>query len=356
MRIRSVHPRELDDALVARWHALRHDAATAGHPLSPFFTPEFARLVATVRPSARVAIVEVDGAIAGFFAFERLAPGLGVPLATRMSDYHGPLLDARAPIDAAALVRGCGLAVWRFHHLVGGTGFGPHETGRRTAWLARLDDGFDAYRARADARSGWWRRSEKALRRLERRHGPLRFVAHTTDAGVFERLAQWKSQQYVRTGQVDNFRIRWVRDYLEALRRAEGPRLAGTLSALHAGDRLVAAHLGLRSETVWHHYLPTYDRELAPYSPGGCLLHRLMEAAPALGLTTIDFGEGDMDYKLAVCDDRIEVAHGAVEPRALRALRLGGRALVERLRRSETVLGLARRAKRGFRDLSNGLR
>lgn len=356
MRIRIVHPRELDDALVARWHALRHDPGTAGHPLSPFLTPEFARLVATVRPSVRVAVIELDRALAGFFAFERVAPGVGVPLASRMSDYHGPLLDARARIDARALVHGCGLAVWRFDHLVGGVGFGSHETGRRAAWHARLDDGFDAYRARADARTGWWRRSEKALRRLERHHGPLRFVVHTGEAGVFAQLARWKSQQYVRTGLVDNFRIRWVREYLEALRHADGPRLAGTLSALYAGDRLVAAHLGLRSETVWHHYLPTYDRELAPYSPGSCLLHRLMEAAPALGLRTVDFGEGDMDYKLAVCDRRIEVAQGAVEPAALRALRLGAGALVGRLRRSEAVLGVARWGRRRLRALANGVR
>jgi len=356
MRIDIIRPAELDAALRARWHVIRH-ASGQRHLHSPFFAPEFAELIGQVRTGARVAVIEVDGDIAGFFAFERNRLGSAGPLGARMSDGHGPVLDARAGIEPGKLVRGCGLLGWRFDHLPAGQpGFDRFETSRARAWLIRLDQGFEAYRAEIDQRTSWMRRNQAKLRRLERQFGPLRFEARTLDAMPFERLARWKSDQYIRTGQVDNFAIPWIREYLDRLRHVASPALTGMMSTLHAGDRLVAVHLGMRSERVWHHYLPTYDRELSSHSPGLCLLHRMAETAPELGLDTIDFSSGDMDYKLAVSNEQVELAQGSVEPAPMRALRRGATATVGRMRSVPWVLQAARWSRRRVIDQVNSMR
>ena len=356
MRIDIIRPAELDAALRARWHAIRHTSAQR-HLRSPFFAPEFAELIGQVRPMARIAVIEVDREVAGFFAFERSALGNAGPLGARMSDGHGPVLDARFSIDPGRLVRACGLLGWRFDHLPADQpGFGRFESTRSRAWLIRLDHGFEAYRREIDQRTSWMRRNQAKMRRLEREFGPLRFEARTLDAMPFEQLARWKSDQYVRTGQVDNFAIAWIRDYLDRLRQVESPALTGMMSTLHAGDRLIAVHLGMRSERVWHHYLPSYDRELSSHSPGLCLLHRMAETAPELGLNTIDFSSGDMDYKLAVSNEQVELAQGSVEPAPMRALRRSAQATVERMRRVPWVLQAARWSRRRVIDQVNAMR
>jgi CelD/BcsL family acetyltransferase involved in cellulose biosynthesis len=355
MHVHLLHPADLDDALMRRWHALRR-ADRRGHARSPFFTPEYARVAGAGRPDARIAVIECDGAVVGVFPHERGRLRVGRPLGGRMSDYHGPLVRDDVALEPAALLRACGLVAWRFENLVCGTGdFERFETGRAHAWLLRISGGFDAYRRGIEGRTSWLRRSEAQMRRLERLHGPLRFEADTPDPAAFRLLAEWKSRQYVRTGAVDNFAIGWVRDYLDQLRFERAPALTGMTSALYAGERLVAVHLGMRSETVWHYYLPAYDREFASFSPGLCLLHRIVASAPGFGIDTIDLGEGDMDYKRAVANDRFEVARGAVEPRTLRAARLGAGATVGWLRRSEGLVGAVRWGKRRVRRLLKGV-
>lgn len=356
MRVDIITPSELDAAHRARWHHLRH-RADAVHLKNPFYAPEFAQLVGEVQTAARIAIIEIDHQVAGYFAFEQSALGWGRPLCAWMSDHHGPVLDQRAGIDAARLIRGCGLLGWRFDHLPADqSGFSRFETGRARGWLMRLDGDYAAYRRQIDRCTGLLRRVEASMRRLERERGPLRFDARSTDSHAMQRLVQWKGDQYIRTGQIDHFAIPWVRDYLERLRYRDGPAMAGMLSTLHAGDRLVAVHLGLRSEQVWHYYLPTYDRELFRFSPGLCLLHCMAQAAPTLGLDTIDFGTGDMGYKRDLSNAQIELAQGAVEPAPVRVARRGGREAVRLLRRAPWLLGAARWGRRQLVDRINGLR
>jgi CelD/BcsL family acetyltransferase involved in cellulose biosynthesis len=356
MRVDIITPRELDAAHRARWHGLRHRASLP-HLKNPFYTPEFAQLVGEVQAAARIGVIEIDNRVAGYFAFEQSALGWGRPLCARMSDHHGPVLDERVSIDAARLIRCCGLLGWHFDHLPADqSGFSRFELTRSTGWLMKLDGDFAAYRAQMDQRTGLLRRIEASMRRLERALGPLRFDAQSTDADAMRRLARWKGDQYIRTGQIDNFGIRWIREYLERLHHRKRPALAGMLSTLHAGDRLVAVHLGMRSEQVWHYYLPTYDRELFRFSPGLCLLYLMAQAAPSLGLDTIDFGTGDMDYKRDLSNAQIELVQGAVEPAPVRAARRGGHEAIRQLRRSPWVLGAARWGRRQLVDRINGLR
>ena len=109
------------------------------------------------------------------------------------------------------------------------------------------------------------------------------------------------------------------------------------LSVLFAGERPVAAHLGMRSRTAWHYRLPTYDRDFAKYSPGLILLLEMAAQAPALGIRMIDLGKGSALYKQRLMSGAVPLIEGVVPASPLRAaamtLRAGVKEWVRRRRR-----------------------
>ena len=107
------------------------------------------------------------------------------------------------------------------------------------------------------------------------------------------------------------------------------------LSLLYAGERLVAGHLGMRGQFVWHYWLPSYDPEMAKYSPGIILLLKMAEHASRVGIHTIDLGLGMSLYKQRLMSDSVTLAGGSVELPSWHSLRRNARralrALWERL-------------------------
>ena len=69
------------------------------------------------------------------------------------------------------------------------------------------------------------------------------------------------------------FAFPWTRALLDRIFACRGEAFAGELSALYAGDRLAAVHFGMRSYGVLHLWFPSYDADLAKFSPG--LIHDL---------------------------------------------------------------------------------
>jgi CelD/BcsL family acetyltransferase involved in cellulose biosynthesis len=88
---------------------------------------------------------------------------------------------------------------------------------------------------------------------------------------------------------------------------------AGILSALYVEDTLLAAHMGMRSERVWHYWFPAFNKAYAKYSPGLLLLLEMARAAPAMGIATIDLGAGTESYKARMGSGSIRVARGEIE-------------------------------------------
>jgi CelD/BcsL family acetyltransferase involved in cellulose biosynthesis len=311
----------LSAAQLDRWRAIvAADPALA----SPFLGPEFTGLVAAARPDVWVAVL--DGG--GFFPFQRGRLGTGRPVGAGISDYQAVVAPPGLAWEPVALLRGCGLRTWEFDHLLAAQApFAPYHRRRRSSPVIDVVGG--PALAGGEARK---------LRKLEREHGPVRFAVH--DPGAMATLLAWKSQQYVRTGAADVLARPWVRQVVEAAAGGAGVDGIGLLSTLRAGDRLVAAHLGLRSASVWHWWFPAYDPDLAAYSPGLLLLLRMVEAAPGLGVDRIDLGKGDAGYKQRLMTGVVEVAEGAVETPSLAAA-------VARARRS--ARGLARATSVGPR-------
>lgn len=308
MVVRVLPLSRLADADARAWGELQQrDAALA----SPFFRPEFAAIVASVREDAGLAVVDHDAGRA-YLPFQR-SRRRGLPIGGRLSDYHGLVGPAGSDVDLTAVVRAAGLRVLEFDAVPATQRpFAELARGRKRSWQLDLRGGFAAYAdERRRAGSEQLADVERQRRRLESEVGALTFASHVNDRHVLKTLLAWKSGQYRRTGALDIFRFPWVLDVVERVHRSEGEAFSGMLSALFAGDTLVAAHLGMRSRSAWHYWLPAYDTAYSRYSPGLVLLVEMAASAPALGLDTIDLGKGDALYKHRLATAPVDVLQGA---------------------------------------------
>jgi CelD/BcsL family acetyltransferase involved in cellulose biosynthesis len=332
LKISVVHPGELGPAELACWRRLHADPDLA----NPFLSPEFAVCVGRVRPGARVAVLEDGPDVVGFFPHERGPFRVGRPIGAGLSDCQGLVSAPGLDWDPRALLRGAGLDVWEFDHLLAGQHpFAPYHHVLRPSPVIDVSGGYDAWlEDRRRACKGTITAMGRKRRKLDREEGPVRFLFDAPNPELLDTLMRWKSAQYRRTGRSDRFArpatVRLVRELLQT----REPGCTGTLSVLWAGDRPVAMHLGLRSGSMLACWFPTYDVAVARYSPG-LLLHLLMaEAAADAGLRRLDLGKGDEEYKTVLGNRQHLVAEGAVERSspvavARRLQRAPGRAATE---------------------------
>jgi CelD/BcsL family acetyltransferase involved in cellulose biosynthesis len=81
----------------------------------------------------------------------------------------------------------------------------------------------------------------------------------------------------------------------------------------------MAVHLGMHSQHTLHWWLTTYNPELRKYSPGANLLIELARAAQARGLSRVDLGYGEEDYKNSFKNGEISTYSLVLDASALRA-------------------------------------
>jgi len=325
VRVSVLRPEELDERRFAAWARFQ-----GGDPLfaSPFLRPEFTQLAALVRPDVVVAVLEEDGALRGFFPFQRHRRS-GRPVGGGVSDCQAVVAAPGWDFDARALVRAAGLAVYEFTQMrAGQRPFAPFHREVVASPVIDLEGGFDAYawERRAAGRNVVTQTMSHA-RRLERQLGPLRFVMHDPDPRSLRQVIDWKRRQYRRDrwgGALDVFSRRWTVDLLERVHAAQAAGFAGVLSTLWAGERRVAAHMGMRSSTVLHYWFPAYDEAHAKLAPGRILLLEMIRGAAAAGLRAIELGAGDDGYKDRFANAAIPVASGLV---GTPSLQLWGRRL-----------------------------
>jgi CelD/BcsL family acetyltransferase involved in cellulose biosynthesis len=316
MNVTTIPAKELSADLIAAWKEIQRTDRSVD---SPFFRPEFAQAVAAVREDAEVAVLEQEGQYVGFFPFQRSRGNVGRPLGGRLSDFQGVVIRPGIELDPIQLVRQCRLSAWSFDHLIAAqAAFVPfHWSGDCSPYID-VSAGYDAYLAeRRAAGAADVMQALKKRRKSERQLG-VRFVPRTTDRHVLETLIEWKSNQYRRSRVTNPFSFPWTVALLERLLHLpDNSDFAGMLSALYIGDRLAAAHFGMRSGSVRHWWFPAYNPELSKYSPGSQLLLEWIKMAGSLGITRIDLGKGQELYKRDFMTGAIPLAVGSVDTRTI---------------------------------------
>lgn len=302
MDIEVRRPGELSAADRAAWSSLQAKAHLHGSPqlANPFLSPEFTLAVGRCRPGVRIGVVrDRDGQPAAYFPYQRGAWGVGRAVGLGVSDSQGLVHRPGFVWDARELLRTCGLSVWEFDHLAEGqAGFDGAVTGSFGSPVIDLDQGFAAYQEELRARSPKFTRTLRYKeRKLGRTAGEVRYVHDERDPAMLTTLMEWKSAQYRRTGRSDRFARPWIVRLVQHLFHSRSDRFAGQLSVLYAGDRPVAAHFGPRTDRVHTCWFPAYDPEFARYSPGLLMHLRMAEGAAADGISYIDLGRGQKEYK-----------------------------------------------------------
>ncbi|UBU13954.1 GNAT family N-acetyltransferase [Nonomuraea gerenzanensis] len=312
---------ELDE-----WEAVR-----AGNPAldSPYFHPGFS---AAVHASGRtVHVATGDGVFVPHHRDGRLLRPVGWPGA----DFQGPILAAGTPFQPLDLL-GNGAGGYAFDHLVEqAPGFERWVVTRRPSPFLDVTGGLAGYLGRA-SKSGKDNMGQARRRAAKagREHGEVRFEADSDDAEALARVIELKRAQYAATGAKDYFAEPGRVRLMEGLLKLRDPGFGGVLSTVHAGSRLLAAHFGLRSGGVLHWWFPVYDPEFARLSPGWILLRGLVEAAPELGISRIDLGRGEDEYKRRAKTGESVVCQGIVTRNPLRRAGVTALARARELARS----------------------
>ncbi|GGW96605.1 GNAT family N-acetyltransferase [Streptomyces lomondensis] len=303
------------------WTTMQSKAPVHGTPqmANPFLSPEFALAVGRHRRGVRIAVMRdgPGGEPTAFFPYERTPAGVGRAIGLGLSDCQGLVHEAGFRWDAPSLLAACGLAIWEFDHLAEGQQ--PFERSARASFpspVIDVADGWEAYVARLGERSPKGTRTRLAKeRKLAKAAGEVRYVHDERDPVMLHTLMAWKSAQYRRTGRSDRFAQPWITQLVEQLFHTRADSFAGQLSVLYAGDQPVAAHFGLRTDHVLSCWFPAYDLAFAKFSPGVALHLRMAERAADDGISYLDLGRGQGEYKDSLKTREIFVSEGWVTRR-----------------------------------------
>lgn len=333
MRAELIRPQELDAAQIERWRSIVDN--DIGYR-NPFYTPEFTQAVAETRNDAFVAILEDAGETVGFFPFHRLHRSVAKPIGGPISDYHGPVLACGFDLDPILLLQACNLASYDFNHLPTAIRkFADHAYDRSCSPIIDLSNGYEAYADKpSKSTKNELRNTGRRRRKMEREIGPVSFAFHEPSDTIYDQFIALKNQQFNELRVQSAFSVPWIATTLENIRKTQTPAFSGVLSTLYAGDRLMAAHFGMRSKTVLHWWFPTYDREAAAYGSGMVLLDEIARCAQSENIAMIDLGRGEDRYKSKFKNSETQLCEGSIERRATLPgiLRTGQKALLSATR------------------------
>jgi len=163
------------------------------------------------------------------------------------------------------------------------------------------------------------RKHFKKAERKASRIGEVRLELNSANRGDFKKLVEWKIDKCRRTHVPCTFARNWSVRLVEYILAHPSDEFSGMLLSLHVGDQLAAVEFSIRSGKVLHEWLAAYNRDLSDCSPGLLMEHNLTRTANSLGITRIDLGKGDEQYKSWFASDYDQLAEGAVHVQPLHA-------------------------------------
>jgi CelD/BcsL family acetyltransferase involved in cellulose biosynthesis len=149
------------------------------------------------------------------------------------------------------------------------------------------------------------RDSRRRLRNLEKR-APVRFKIADGEQErqrVFNALIRMKRHRFSDTAAHDIFADGgYLQFYADATRKL-GAKGTVQVSALYAGDHVIAANWGLYCNGRYIDLVPSYEAgEWRQFAPGRLLAEWLLQQHLERGDSVFDYGIGDEPYKFGYCD------------------------------------------------------
>jgi len=350
MKVSVTRPQELDESQIKNWKSIQQSEPSLA---SPYFSPNFSLAAAECIDDVFVAVLENDSKEIGYFPFQRKSRFIGGPIGGSLSDYQAVIINSDVDWDASFLIKECGLAVWDFDHLISSQkSFDPFHQRPCHSPVMNISDGFEAY-CQERRESGVKRISQllRKSRKIENELDDFRVEIFEKDPRVLSQVFLWKSEQCQRTGTVDFFNFKWARELVERIFYTREQNFSGLLSAIHHGDNIVAAHMGMRTSNILHYWFPTYNYEYSKYSPGGVLLLHLARALSEDNIGYIDLGKGEDVYKTTFSNGQISLAEGSVMVPSFTASRVKIKRQFMKYLRTSTMLKPARQSFKYIRNI-----
>jgi CelD/BcsL family acetyltransferase involved in cellulose biosynthesis len=115
---------------------------------------------------------------------------------------------------------------------------------------------------------------------------------------VLPHFSKMHVARFLATGRISNLARAERRMFLAELAKLLSSRGWMVLSGLMLGDRPVAWNYGFQYASSWFWYQPTLDSSMQQYSPGFCLLSKMVEeACDDQAVDRLDLGLGEEGYK-----------------------------------------------------------
>jgi CelD/BcsL family acetyltransferase involved in cellulose biosynthesis len=302
-KVELIEAGDLGASECALWRSLRHGQKDL---CSPYFSDHWVKQVALVRDDVKIAtLLQDNGRVAGFLPFQQLRSGIALPVGGALNDYHGVIAKSDYHANFQQIMKQVNVRRFDFFHIpTSQKCFSPYSWVKYNSHIIDLSDGLQAYLLqRKNSGSAANYRARKRDRKLTRELGELRLEVGSKDQKVFDKLLNWKRNQYARTSTPDVFARKWTRNLVQNLfDRDKTDGFGGVLFALYAKDKLIASNYCLGDKDVLHSWFIAYNPDFAKYSPGLVLFEKMIEYLADTHIREIDLGTGNYRFKTSLAN------------------------------------------------------
>ncbi len=280
---------------------------------SPFFAPDFFKIVGDVREDVNVFIGEDDHGLSFYWPMHLSSFGKGRGIGGPFSDRNGPVRRSDYSLDLPAFLAG------EHVHSFMTSGLTHVELPQSNILRLIQTNGSDLTQGwetfldtQRQTYPSFYKRIRRLGRKLEKDFSEVEFRFDDRRPETFDRLIMMKRAQYKATGRHDVLNPPWVSAMFDRLHALDGEGLRTRLSSLYVDGKLAAAELNLQSHNVLHGWIVAYDTQYSKYSPGSLLTHFVLKNLEINGMTFYDSGiEGD-HYKKYVSNHHSLLKTGIV--------------------------------------------
>jgi CelD/BcsL family acetyltransferase involved in cellulose biosynthesis len=139
---------------------------------------------------------------------------------------------------------------------------------------------------------------------------------------ILPQFTQAHVARFLATGRVSNLASPERRLFLEELTKLLAESGWVVLTRMMSGANALAWNYGFQFHGAWFWYQPTFDSALEKFSPGFCLLSKLVEeAADNPDLNLVDLGLGAEEYKERFANQTRETLYVTLRASRLKHLR-----------------------------------
>ncbi|MBL4853675.1 MAG: GNAT family N-acetyltransferase [Robiginitomaculum sp.] len=308
---------DLPDDMWASFRELRLGQMPNSHEQmpydSPFFDPDFARLIGKVRGDVSITVEEDQDGLLAYWPLHIGMGGWARAIGVPFSDRNGPVVRAGETVDIAQYLHDHNISGFRTSGLVLSDRIEVNPIETVYANISDLRHDWESFAAQqTQTHKKFFKKLGRLSRKLEKEHSEIVFTFDDKCPEMFKRLITMKREQYARSKYHDVLRPSWVKQMLEQLRSGACPDLQTILSTLCIDGKLVAAELNIQSGNLLHGWLVAFDPEFGKYSPGMLLTHKIMQAMPGHGLRYYDAGTGQAHYKKYFTNTQTPIAQGPI--------------------------------------------